>query len=233
MRQGLHKLIIASTSFHRSAQGQIGCQISTRLGNANGIFAPAPRGCRLNTNGVGVDFPGVSSTRSHGAGVAEQHGSPGPRRTRMRPLVVKRPTTPRSGLLLFFRRVGLGAGGLRFRALTAFPSLQYRQPLSAPHTSGGALALALARAEAHEPLRPRNISVPSYRPPHQGGDTGAVRQCAAGAGEGQYTSALGDHRRRSRSRSGGPITRRGLRGQGLGAPGRARTPCAQQGRALS
>src|SRR5437867_3434250 len=39
----------------------------------------------------------------------------------MRPPVVKRQTTPRSGLLLFFRRVGLGVVGLRFRALTSFP----------------------------------------------------------------------------------------------------------------
>jgi hypothetical protein len=42
--------------------------------------------------------------------------------TRMRPPAVKRQTPPRSGLLLFFRRVGLGVVGLRFRALTSFPS---------------------------------------------------------------------------------------------------------------
>jgi hypothetical protein len=54
--------------------------------------------------------------------------------TRMRPPVVKRQTTPRSGLLLFFRRVSLGAVGLRFRALTSFRSMRYRRSMSAPNT---------------------------------------------------------------------------------------------------
>jgi hypothetical protein len=93
--------------------------------------------------------------------------------------------------------------------------------------------MALASAEAHEPLRPRNISVPSYRPPQQGGYTVAVRQCASGSGEGQYTSSLCDQRRMARSRSGCPSNRRGLRGHGLCAPGRSLTPCDQHGRALS
>jgi hypothetical protein len=117
--------------------------------------------------------------------------------------VVKRPTPPRSGLWRFFRRVGLGAGGLRCRALTALPSLRYRRPLSAPHTSGGALALALASAEPHAPLRPRHLSVPSSRPTPQGGGTGAVRQGAAGAGGGAA------HGRRGRPSPPGEAPERG------------------------
>jgi hypothetical protein len=42
--------------------------------------------------------------------------------------------------------------------------------------------MALAIAETHEPLRPRNISVPSYRPTQPGGCTFAVRQFASGSG---------------------------------------------------
>ena len=92
--------------------------------------------------------------------------------------------------------------------------------------------MGLAIAETHEPLRPRNISVPSYRPTQQGGCTCSVRQFASGAGEGQHTASLGDHRRRSRSRSGCPSNRRGLRGHGLCAPGRSLTQRNTHGRAL-
>jgi hypothetical protein len=72
-------------------------------------------------------------------------------------------------------------------------------------------------------LPPRNFSVPSDRPTQPEGCTCFVRQFASGAGEGQHTSPLGDHRRMYRSRSGCPINRRGLRGHGRWAPGRSRT----------
>ena len=42
-------------------------------------------------------------------------------RTLMRPPVVKRQTSPRSGFLAFFRWVGPGAIGIQYRALTSFP----------------------------------------------------------------------------------------------------------------
>ena len=92
--------------------------------------------------------------------------------------------------------------------------------------------MALAIAETHEPLRPRNISGPSSRPTQQGGCTFAVRQGASGSGEGQHTASWCDHRRMERSRSGCPSNRRGLRGHGLGAPGRSLTPRTKHGRAL-
>jgi hypothetical protein len=111
-------------------------------------------------------------------------------------------------------------------ALSAVPTAP-----GCPHTSGGALALALASAEPHAPLRPRHLAVPSSRPTPQGGGTGAVRQGAAGAGEGPHTAAVGAHRRLERRRSGGPITRRGLRGHGRGAPGRSLRPRHTPGRA--
>ena len=40
------------------------------------------------------------------------------------------------------------------------------------------------------PRRPRNISAPLCRPLHQDGVTADVRQCAAGAGEGQHTATV-------------------------------------------
>jgi hypothetical protein len=89
------------------------------------------------------------------------------------------------------------------------------------------------RATLSRPLRPRNLSVPSYRPTQQGGCTFFVRQLASGSGEGQHTSPLCDHRRMSRSRSGCPINRRGLRGHGLWAPGRSLTQRDHYFRAFS
>ena len=57
--------------------------------------------------------------------------------------------------------------------------------------------------------RPRNLSVPSYRPTPRGGCTGLVRQVVPGAGAGQHTSTVFDHRRMVRSRSGRPIKAEG------------------------
>jgi hypothetical protein len=61
--------------------------------------------------------------------------------------------------------------------------------------------MAMASAEKREfgPLRPRNISVPSYRPMQSGGSTPRVRQLVPGSGEGQHTCTGSDARRISRA----------------------------------
>jgi hypothetical protein len=58
--------------------------------------------------------------------------------------------------------------------------------------------MAMASAEKREcdPLRPRNISVPSYRPMQSGGATPCVCQLEPGSGEGQHTW-IGSAARRS------------------------------------
>jgi hypothetical protein len=70
--------------------------------------------------------------------------------------------------------------------------------------------MEMAIAEARESLRPRNLSVPSYRPSQQGGCTLSVRQFASGSGEGQHTSSLCDHRRMSGAGAGVQSTAEGL-----------------------
>ena len=61
--------------------------------------------------------------------------------------------------------------------------------------------MAMASAEKREfgPLRPRNISVPSYRPMQSGGSTQCVGQLVPGSGEGQHTWTRSDARRISRA----------------------------------
>jgi hypothetical protein len=145
--------------------------------------------------------------------------------TLVRPLVVKRQTTPRSGLLALFP---LGWSRRRRSPVSCADFIaicRCRQHVAAPNTYCGALAVEMTSAEKRPDgaLRPRNLSVPSYRPTQQGGCTCAVRQCASGAGEGQHTFPWCDHRRMERSQSGCPIHRSGLRGHGLCAPGRALT----------
>jgi hypothetical protein len=145
----------------------------------------------------------------------ERSGPASLRRTRMRPPVVKRQTPPRSGFLLFFSALFPGKVSIRARGLTSFPSTGADEACCTKHVlrfyrqRNGDCRETLSR-----PLRPRNISVPSYRPTQQGGCTFSVRQLASGSGEGQHTSPLGDHRHMFRSRSGCPINRRELRGYG-------------------
>ena len=143
----------------------------------------------------------------------------------MRPPFVKRQTTSRSGFFaVFFRLFFPGKVNVRARGLTAFPSTGAAEVCCTKHVLRFYRHCdGECRETLYRPLRPRNISVPSYRPTQQGGCTFAVRQFASGSGEGQHTSPLGDHRRMSRSRSGCPINRRELRGYGLGAPGRSLT----------
>src|SRR5262245_50017589 len=91
---------------------------------------------------------------------------------------------PRSGLLLFFRRVGLGTVGLRFRARTAFLSMRYRRPMSAPNTYGGSVVtwVTIAASPWGYALRPRNNVVPSDRPRQRGGSAYTACQLASGSG---------------------------------------------------
>ena len=71
--------------------------------------------------------------------------------------------------------------------------------------------MAMARAEARQegPLRPRNVSVPSYRPPQSAGCAGPARPCVPGAGEGPHTATRHDYRCMYESRSGCPIKGKG------------------------
>jgi hypothetical protein len=61
--------------------------------------------------------------------------------------------------------------------------------------------MAMASAEKHgcNPLRPRNISVPSYRPMQSSGSTPCVGQFGPGSGEGQHTCTGSDARRMCRA----------------------------------
>jgi hypothetical protein len=61
------------------------------------------------------------------------------------------------------------------------------------------MAMASAEKREYGPLRPRNLSVPSYRPMQSGGSTQRVRQLVPGAGEGQHTCTGSDARRISRA----------------------------------
>ena len=151
----------------------------------------------------------------------------------MRPPFVKRQTSPTSGFLLFFSAVFPGKVSVRARGLTSFPSTGADEVCCTKHV----LRFYRHRdGDCREtlscPLRPRNISVPSYRPTQQEGCTLSVRQLASGSGEGQHTAPWGDHHRMERSRSGCPINRRELRGYGLCAPGRSLTQRDNHSRAL-
>lgn len=63
-------------------------------------------------------------------------------------------------------------------------------PVPAPRTSGGSVAMAMARAARRSPglRRPRNISVPSYRPLHSSGCTPACASEAQARGMGRTCS---------------------------------------------
>ena len=60
------------------------------------------------------------------------------------------------------------------------------------------MTMASAQRQDDISLRPRNISVPSYRPMQKDGGTVTVHQCVPGSGEGQHTGTVGDHHRRER-----------------------------------
>lgn len=90
--------------------------------------------------------------------------------------------------------------------------------------------MAMASAEKRQggSLRPRNLSVPSYRPRHRGGSTLRVCLGVPGSGEGQGTWT---------GREAGHIARAGADVQStakrsgpkrLGVPPRSLTPCDHQ-----
>src|SRR5918996_2371199 len=109
--------------------------------------------------------------------------------TRMRPPVVKRQTPLQSGFLLVFSAFFPGKVSVRARGLTSFPSIGADEVCCTKHVlrfyrhRDGDCRETLSRL-----LRPRNLSVPSYRPTQKEGCTSAVRQLASGSGEGQHTS---------------------------------------------
>ena len=80
-------------------------------------------------------------------------------------------------------------------------------------------------------LRPRNLSVPSDRPLHRGGCTGAVRQFVSGAGEGQHTSTRHDYRRSTSAGADVQAQATGAGQKGLWAPPRSMTQRPMHGRA--
>ena len=157
-----------------------------------------------------------------------------PRLTRMRPPVVKRQTTPRSGLLLFFRRVGLGAVGIRFRALTSCPSMRYRRPVSAPHTYGGSLACEAATARDQgwscATSKPLGALVPASSKKRLSGSRSPVRRrCGGGAAHVQQTrpsSGMEAPERASHQRAG-------IRETGLWADVRSTPPLLSPARACA
>jgi hypothetical protein len=93
--------------------------------------------------------------------------------TLMRPPLVKRHTTSMSGSFPLFHA---GDGGVRTRELTSFRCAG-AEATCLHHTRIEALSPArwrLHRASGG-PVRPRNLSVPSYRPIQRGGCTVPVR----------------------------------------------------------
>lgn len=102
-----------------------------------------------------------------------------------------------------------------------------RHRVSAPHTSGGSVTMAMVSAETrgYGPLRPRNLSVPSSRPLQRGGATPRVRPFGPGAGEGPHTGTGSDARRLARAGAEVQATAQGSGPKRLWAPTRALTPC--------
>ena len=173
----------------------------------------------------------------HGKGTALSSGWRGlgtPWLTRMRSPVVKRQPLPWSGFFAFFP---LFQGRRRQQPVSCpdFMSVWVQLPcgctkhvLRLCHHGNGE-----CRGTSADPLRPRNLSVPSYPPTQREGSAVIARQLVPGSGEGQHTSTKRDSRRRQRSRSGCSINRRGLRGHGLCAHGRSLTQRDTSCQALS
>lgn len=125
----------------------------------------------------------------------------------MRPPVVKRPTTPASGIFPLF----LGSRSRRLGACPDFISVcRYRLNVSAPHPYGGAVAIEAATAARRWDclLRPRNWSsalIPSDAKGWLNGDRSPVNTRLGG---GAAHVHQGDHRCHHGSWSGRPIKRR-------------------------
>ena len=137
--------------------------------------------------------------------LAAQH-----RRTLMRTPVVKRHTSPESGVLLFFRRVAPGVVILWHRVLPGLRSagaallwLHHTRMEGLPPGPGA------CRARWDGSRRPRTIAVPAYRPPHKRGGTALGASALQGRGEGQPPGTLRPVRPLARSESQRPRTRAG------------------------
>jgi hypothetical protein len=73
---------------------------------------------------------------------------------------------PCERIFAFFRCGGSSAVGLRWRDLTSFPDAGADSAWLLHTRIEGSLTMAIVSAERRQrcPLRPRNLSVPSYRP---------------------------------------------------------------------
>jgi hypothetical protein len=89
--------------------------------------------------------------------------------------------------------------------------------------------VTIAEPRGGESLRPRNNSVPSYRPTQYAWLSVVDSPVSARLGGGAAHATGGDHRRLFRSQSGCPINRAGSGIHGLGVPWRSQT---QPGKAL-
>jgi len=85
------------------------------------------------------------------------------------------------------------------------------------------MATASAEKWGCDPLRPRNIAVPSYRPRQSGGATQYVCQVGPGSGEGQHTWIGSDARRISRAGADVQSQAKGSEPKCLCAPTRSLT----------
>ena len=88
-------------------------------------------------------------------------------RTLMRPPVVKGQSYPVSGFLRFFRLVAASIGGQRQRVLTWFPMQVPQRGCTTPVLRFARHVHDACSNHAGCLLRPRNLSVPSYRPHHR------------------------------------------------------------------
>jgi hypothetical protein len=127
-----------------------------------------------------------------------------------RPPVGKRQTLPKSGFSHFFplwlSRAPSVPGNV-FR-------LHFRRLVHQRHCTTHVLRFARhgndeCSDRSEWSLRPRNLSVPSYRPMQREGSTATVCQLVPGSGEGQHTSTRHGYRHLYPSRSGGPIKAEG------------------------
>jgi hypothetical protein len=85
------------------------------------------------------------------------------------------------------------------------------------------MAMVSAEKRGYGPLRPRNISVPSYRPMQRGGSTQRVCQLVPGSGEEQHTCTGSDARHISRAGANVQSKAKGSGPKRLRAPTRSLT----------
>jgi hypothetical protein len=110
----------------------------------------------------------------------------------MRPPFVKRHTAPESGLFRFFPPWQGQRGQQSVWCPDLIPVPRCQPSMAAPPTYRGSLITDVMRAEPRggDSLRPRNDSVPSYRPIQEAGCACRARQLVPGSGERQHTRTL-------------------------------------------